>query len=34
MDRVDGLAAAAVAALAIGWLHSGGGALATGLLQW
>jgi len=34
MDRVDGLAAAAMVGLAIGWVHSGGGGLATGLLAW
>ncbi len=33
LDRVDGLAAAAVAALAVGWLH-GGAQPAAGLLAW
>jgi phosphatidate cytidylyltransferase len=34
MDRIDGLVAAATLGLLIGWLHGGGDAIATGLVQW
>jgi phosphatidate cytidylyltransferase len=34
MDRVDGLVAAAVVALAVGWLRSGGQSAAHGALVW
>jgi phosphatidate cytidylyltransferase len=34
MDRVDGLIVAVVAAMLIGWLHTGSDALGRGLLIW
>jgi hypothetical protein len=34
MDRVDGLIAAAVLALVIGWLHQGPDAIGRGILHW
>ena len=34
MDRVDGLAFAAVAAALIGWMHAGSAAIGQGLIQW